>query len=323
MSEPVMNTLPPSQTSATAQTVSHKGAGHPPMEMATMLPRMISKAVPRWLKFRIQAMREWHYGERELHLLPLLCDPRSVSVDVGANRGIYTYFLRKYSAGVLAIEANPTYVAMIERVFGKKVPVLQAAASERTDRVTLWIPQDKMAQGMATVERENPVAFGDCTSIEVPCITLDSIALNRVGFIKIDVEGHELSVLKGAAKLLARDAPTLLIEVEERHRDNAVASVRTFLEAYDYDGFFLLDGKLQPIDRFDAATYQNPVNLDHGRNKEQRLPYINNLLFINHDKCVRLRSSLPMAADAAKTTARRPGFREAAPLEPEGLRTGR
>jgi FkbM family methyltransferase len=293
------------------------------MERTSMIARLISKAVPRSLKFRIRVMQEWLYGERELHLLPLLCDAKSLSIDVGANRGIYTYFLRKYSAGVLAIEANPAYVAMVENVFGKSVPVYQAAASERADRVTLWIPQDKMAQGMATVERENPVSAGACTSIEVPCITLDSIALNQIGFVKIDVEGHELSVLKGATKLLARDAPTLLIEVEERHRENAIASVRDFLENYNYMGFFLLDGKLQPIRRFDAAAYQNPDNLSQRGGKEHRLPYINNLLFVSRDKYAKLRASLPIAQDAEEGMNRKSGFQEAGPLKPEDLRVGR
>lgn len=288
-----------------------------------MIPRVLSKAVPGSIKFRIEAMRAWHSGEPELHLLPLLCDERSVSIDVGANRGIYTYFLYKYSASVLAIEANPAYVAMVKHNFGKKVPVFQAAASEREDRVTLWIPQDKMTQGMATVERQNPVSSGNCTSIEVNCITLDSIASQRIGFVKIDVEGHELSVLKGATKLLARDTPTLLIEVEERHRENAIGSVRAFLEPFDYAGFFLLNGKLQPIERFSAATYQDPNNLIQHQPNEHPSPYINNLLFIQRDKYARLRNSLPMAEDATATTARNPVPRQTAQSTPENLHVGR
>ena len=65
---------------------------------------------------------------------------------------------------------------------------------------------------------ENPLSTGDTVeTIRVPLRTLDSYNLSNIGFIKIDVEGHELDVLRGAEVTLRRDQPNLLIEIENRH----------------------------------------------------------------------------------------------------------
>jgi len=85
----------------------------------------------------------------------------------------------------------------------------------------------------------------------------------------------------GAVKLLTRDAPTLLVEAEDRHRTAAVASVRQFLEGLNYEGLFLLEGKLLPIDCFDSFIYQNVDNLTDCRNTRAHSPYINNLIFVS------------------------------------------
>jgi FkbM family methyltransferase len=50
-------------------------------------------------------------------------------------------------------------------------------------------------------------------AVEVPAISLDQIDLPRIDFIKIDVEGHEPEVLAGARRLLARDRPFVLMEI--------------------------------------------------------------------------------------------------------------
>src|SRR5437868_5966109 len=77
------------------------------------------------------------------------------------------------------------------------------------------------------------VAWVDELEIEVR--TLDQFDLRNVGFVKIDVEGHELAVLEGAARTLARERPNLLIEANEHHRPDAVGSIRRFMAELDYE----------------------------------------------------------------------------------------
>jgi hypothetical protein len=74
----------------------------------------------------------------------------------------------------------------------------------------------------------------------VPALRLDDYALDRVGFIKIDVEGHELAVLKGAEATIRGSMPSLLVEIEERHSLCGIQNVTAFLTGLRYEGFFVL-----------------------------------------------------------------------------------
>jgi len=68
-------------------------------------------------------------------------------------------------------------------------------------------------------------------------------------------------VLEGAAALIDRERPVVLVEAEDRHRTRAVASVRTFMESRGYDGFFILRGALRTIDEL-TDDMQSVANLN-------------------------------------------------------------
>jgi hypothetical protein len=88
---------------------------------------------------------------------------------------------------------------------------------------------------------------------------LDDFPPFDIGFMKIDVEGHELAVLQGAETQLRRSKPNLLVEASNEHRPDAVASVRGFLEPLGYAGSFLNDGDWVDVRSFDPVTH-NAVN---------------------------------------------------------------
>ena len=62
----------------------------------------------------------------------------------------------------------------------------------------------------------------------------DRMALGDIGFVKIDVEGHELDVLAGLWGLLAKCLPNLLIEVGGAERGGSLAEVRGRLDPLGY-----------------------------------------------------------------------------------------
>ena len=56
---------------------------------------------------------------------------------------------------------------------------------------------------------------------------------------------------------MRRCRPLVLVEVEERHKANSVASVERFMRELGYECFFLKDGQLHSFDSFELARHQN------------------------------------------------------------------
>jgi FkbM family methyltransferase len=180
------------------------------------------------------------------------------------------------------VEANPEHLAVLRGIHPRKVSVLNVAASDHAGTLALHIPTAvEGPSGLATVEHNPRWQTSRVEAVPVPAARLDEILANEViGFIKVDVEGHELSALKGAEGILARHAPALLIEAEERHRQDAVASVSNFLAGFGYVGMMLVKGTLTSIDQFDPRTHQRIDDvqaLDRGEVPEG---YVNNFIFL-------------------------------------------
>ncbi len=225
----------------------------------------------------------------ELELVPVLLDPDRLGVDVGANAGFWTLAMAERARRVLAIEPIPELAgALLRRVPGH-VRVLVCALSDRPGSARLRIPDDA---GRATIEPANTLRDGPpARTIEVPLQRLDDLPLEaRLGLVKIDVEGHELAVCRGAAGRLAADRPCLVTEAEERHRPGAVADLAAFLGALGYQGFFLERCRLRDLAAFDAARHQ-PVD-GTGAPCPGPLGYVNNLLFVPPERRAALEAAV-------------------------------
>src|SRR5205823_431391 len=116
--------------------------------------------------------------------------------------------------------------------------------------------------------------------LEVPVKKLDDYRFDQVGFIKIDVEGHEQAVIEGAFETIARSKPVILVEVEEGRNPGAVARMQTALAKLGYAGHFYAHGVKQPIETFDVARHQ-PADLvwNSARYTRRTFPLVNNFLF--------------------------------------------
>ncbi|GAC1441340.1 MAG: hypothetical protein NVSMB55_08890 [Mycobacteriales bacterium] len=153
-------------------------------------------------------------------------------LDIGCHLGIYAYSFLRLSGPtgkVVGFEPQPVLADYVERSFRKDIAtgrfsLVRSALGREPGvaRLSLPVEHGKVNRGRASL---NDVA-GSVESIDVPVVTLDSQVLPEpVSFVKCDVEGFELSVLRGAQDLLARDEPTLLIEIEAQHaKDNVQAT---------------------------------------------------------------------------------------------------
>jgi FkbM family methyltransferase len=210
------------------------------------------------------------YPDPELRYLSRLCDARKVSIDIGASQGVYVIHMLAHSASVEAFEPRLAAVAELKRIFSSAdVVVHPVALSDRDGNRTMVVCTTDL--GRSTLEKDNPI---DGVREDVQIRTLDSFHFAKVGFIKIDVEGHEMALLNGAKATIERERPNLLIEIEERHKPGSTKAVPEFFSSLGYSGWYLLDGAWKPQTTFRPELHQ----------RLGVTPYINNFVFIPGEK---------------------------------------
>jgi FkbM family methyltransferase len=190
--------------------------------------------------------------------------------DVGAHDGLLTVPLSQLPGSrVLAFEPLPRAFARLSAAVaaahGGRVPayvsLLPEALGDRAGEVALSLPVlDGVPQEQWASTAKDYTAFeGARIAVEritVPMRTLDSLALPDLTHLKLDAEGYEYEVVRGAAETLRRCRPVCTLEIEERHRLGSTWAVPAFLDALGYDVFFELAGRFFPVGALDRATMQ-------------------------------------------------------------------
>ena len=207
------------------------------MWMPSVLSRVLAKlarSLPASLGFRLDVLRSW-IELPELRAATRLCKPGFGTIDVGANIGIFAWWLARNSDWCIAFEPNPQMVSHIQTV-QPGLNVQQVGLSDQESKEILAIPivRGIPYSGFASMMPTTALAAHPKQILEVPTRTLDSYNLRQVGFIKIDVEGFEERVLKGATNTILMNRPNLLIEIEERHNPGGYDRICAFLGNLGY-----------------------------------------------------------------------------------------
>lgn len=176
-----------------------------------------------------------------------LASPGDHAIDVGANIGYMSLVLARAvgkTGRVTAFEPHPEIFADLQaNVAASVVEPVQAAVSAEPGMATLNVPAEfGFNRGVATIEEVG----GQAAAIDVRKVTLDGVvgAAGRIGVLKIDVEGHELSVLQGAKGLLEERRITHIV-FEEHHPADSVVIVH--LRGAGYDVLRIAKGFLGPV----------------------------------------------------------------------------
>jgi FkbM family methyltransferase len=146
-------------------------------------------------------------------------DEDIVFVDVGAYMGFYTVYACRRARRVLAVEPNPMALAYLKANVAlnncHNAIVVPKVASDKRGVVKLRIPRPAREEHVLTTA-SIVWSFEEALEIDVETDTLDNIVdeagLDTVDFVKIDVEGAEGLVIKGAERTL-RKSKTILIEI--------------------------------------------------------------------------------------------------------------
>jgi len=217
--------------------------------------------------------------EPELLLLDQFLSEGDIVFDIGANIGHYTYQFEKIvgSQNVYAFEPIPALFDRLKKLFSK-VNIFQIAFSDINQITRFKIPiinshvfetRGKLDIGLVEPGEEKALI------IDVKCEKLDDFVADKklanINFIKIDVEGHELSVLRGAERAIIKFQPTILVEIEQRHHEFSINEIFEYIEKMGYriDYFDLSIGKFLSREKFDVNVLQQYSYIKTNR-------YINN-----------------------------------------------
>lgn len=171
-----------------------------------------------------QARRQFvsPYEPRVADFLAGRVRPGALTLDVGANIGIYVLQLAHWSrpsGRVIAFEPNPQAAALLERHvrmngLAARVEVIRSAVADAAGEATLHAAG---TDGMSRLEHPNPLLAAQARPVTVPVTTIDQFCADRrlrPDWAVIDVEGFELAVLRGARRVVSQTpAPGIVVEL--------------------------------------------------------------------------------------------------------------
>lgn len=240
--------------------------------IAWRLMRLLPPSLVRELRRRryLSALKHNSAAEPELAIVSALVDRGDSCLDIGANFGLYTAALSRLVGAqghVISIEPMPeTYGLLTQnlRQLGmSNAEAIQCAVSDRDGDVVMALPQWSFGAPNFYAARITDTGEG----VRVPCRRLDSIVpANRTAltFVKCDVEGHEASVLRGAAKVLEQGAAWLIeLSGDPDDATSSACEVVGVMRNSGYSTYTLADGKVGP--RMPGDHYINYFFLQPGQ----------------------------------------------------------
>lgn len=173
--------------------------------------------------FNMQGSGEYQLHQRQKALSYV--DKFDFALDIGGHVGFWSKPLTEKFNKVVAFEPHQPYIDLFN-LNAPKAVVIKAALGEQDGQAELKIPPDNT--GAAYLQE------GAGTSIK----TLDSFDFTGVDFIKIDCEGYEFPIIKGATQTLKRCRPVVIVE-QKQHKTHSnwwgkTAAVEYMINVLDY-----------------------------------------------------------------------------------------
>lgn len=233
-----------------SDTVARMGAAWVGRYLARRARRHLDDGLPQLAMFGFdhvgRAVTVWGRYERdELELLletlnaTQLLGRDGLCLDIGANIGNHALFFAPHFAQVLAFEPNPRTFTLLQlnATLAPNVRCFNVGLSDAAGSARLAVPADNI--GMATLQ---PGAEGQAVACELQRLDdLPELTGQRVALVKIDVEGHEAAVLRGARAMLERDRPVVVFEQTAEDITDGCSSAMAVLREAGYGRWWTLE----------------------------------------------------------------------------------
>lgn len=200
------------------------------------LPQVLMNSQEYRERFQLNLPKIDEYLEDELQASKFLPNG-GLQIDVGAERGYWTVLMLQKADAVWAFEPDPRLLGVLFELQkrNRKLTVYPIALSDRDGWETLYIRNIGHTGFVANFHNYKPL-----WTEKMKIIPLDSIVDSdltkpvKITAIKIDTEGAEPLVLKGAAKTIERHHPILIVEYHENYDQ-----IKAFMEQFGYKQVYI------------------------------------------------------------------------------------
>ncbi len=209
------------------------------------------------------------YDPLNINFIKKHLKPGDYFFDIGANVGCFSL------VASLCVQENGKVYAFepVKEVYNRlnenielnrlnNILTINKAVYEKNTLLKLYLASQENL-GMTSI-KEHDAMSGN--TLEVEAVSLDSFVIsneiNRVDFIKIDIEGSELNALKGMVNIIRKHQPVFLVEVSEAVLNDETDrnEVFNFFDAFDYDKFVISDeGTLKTPVKDELNEYTNYI----------------------------------------------------------------
>ncbi len=265
--------------------------------MPSRWARRLEAAAWRWKERR--RFRRYRIGDpddpfdAELRLVLAIDWPLETALDIGANNGRYAFRLLRGGVSPDRLHLFEPLPDLHDRLRDRLCDPLPEACihpialSDRSGAASVTVPRirGRRCASRASLETYRERGQTGAETVQVRTEPLDRVVenlrtdrrLDRIGFIKIDVEGHEWTVVRGGQRVLEAHRPLLLVEIEQRHHEESIDAIFDWLHQRGFEGYFLDPGslRLRSVEQFDLERHQRLEDLEQRRLTR----YVNNFLF--------------------------------------------
>lgn len=209
-----------------------------------------------WIPARNQYALPFNLAEQDLDIYtlgPVHVKPGDVVLDCGANVGIYTRRALKAGAKVVvAIEPAPENIEVLRRNFPQEIEqgrviVYPKGVWDKDDELVLHHDDDNSAADRFLLNEEGGKT-NHSSDEKLPLTTIDKLVLalklDRVNFIKMDIEGAEVRAINGARETIAKNHPRMALSTYH-HANHPVEVPKAVYAAWS--GYTTLCGPCEEV----------------------------------------------------------------------------
>ena len=172
------------------------------------------------------------------------------AVDIGSNYGIYSFLFSKFFKKVESFEPITKHYIETYKLFSNVTVNNYALGNKQSsENINVPIVNNKLIYGYSSIHTK----FKKSISEKIYVKRFDKVfKYKTLAFMKIDVEGYEIQVIKGAFNFIKKFKPIIMVEIEDRHNNKSFEFIYNKLKNINYSCYYLNKFKLKDPLKFDV-----------------------------------------------------------------------